>query len=67
MKNPVVLNSYSTPQEAYIIQGMLEANGIESYIEDKNNLYVPIFNGVDLIVDSDDLQKAEELLSEHHE
>ena len=52
-------------QEASIVQGMLEANGIPSQISDGNNLYVPVFGGVSLYVREEDLKKAKELIREH--
>ncbi len=62
---PVTITSYSTPEEASIVQGMLESHGIQSVIRDRNNLYVPIFGGVDLMVDEADAARARELLKEH--
>ena len=61
----VTLESFSTPQEAAIVQGMLEANGIPSVVSDQNNLYVPIFGGVSLLVREEDLERARQLLREH--
>ncbi len=29
-----LLQEYDTPQEAYIVKGMLEANGIETYVSE---------------------------------
>ena len=63
----VTLESFSTPQEAAIVQGMLEANGIPSMVSDQNNLYVPIFGGVTLLVAEKDIEKARELLRQHHD
>lgn len=63
----VVLENYPNPQEAAIIQGMLEANGIPCMVSDGNNLYVPVFGGVSLLVRQQDLQRAKELLREHHD
>lgn len=61
------LASYSTLQEAMIVKGMLEENGIKAFVSDNNNLYVPVFGGVDLIVYAKDVAKARELLASHHD
>ena len=63
----VVLDNYPNPQEAAIISGMLEANGIPCVVSDQNNLYVPIFGGVSVLVREEDLARAKELLREHHD
>ena len=61
----VLLENYPNMQEASIVQGMLEANGIPSQMSDGNNLYVPVFGGVSLYVREEDLKKAKELIREH--
>lgn len=61
----VVLDNYPNPQEAAIVQGMLESNGIPCAVQDNNNLYVPVFGGVTLMVREQDLARARELLREH--
>lgn len=61
------LASYNTLQEAMIVKGMLEENGIKAFVSDNNNLYVPVFGGVDLIVYVKDAAKAKELLESHHD
>lgn len=63
----VTLTNFSNEQEAAIVQGMLKANGIPSMISDENNLYVPVFAGVNLLVRKEDLKRAQELLQEHKE
>lgn len=63
----VTLENYPNPQEAAIVQGMLEANGIPCAVSDMNNLYVPVFGGVSLLVREEDLAKARELIREHHD
>lgn len=63
----VILSNYPNEQEALIVQGMLEANGIPSVISDQNNLYVPVFGGVSLLVRDDDLEQARQLLLDHHD
>lgn len=61
----VVLTTYNTPEEAAIVAGMLRSNGIACEIENRNNLYVPTFNGVDIIVFEKDASRARQLLSQH--
>lgn len=61
---------FSTPQEAYIAKGMLDANGIPSIInnEDFYNVYPIGFNsigGIRLMVPEEDYDKAIQLLKEH--
>lgn len=61
------LSNFPTLQDAAIIQGMLEANGIPSVLSDQNNLYVPVFGGVTVLVREQDLDKAIELLRDHND
>lgn len=61
------LETCSTIQEARIKQGMLEANGIPVMISDHNNLYVPVFGGIELLVSEQNYARARQLLDEHHE
>lgn len=61
----VILENYPNAQEASIVQGMLEANGIPCVVSDQNNLYVPVFGGVELLVREQDLERARELLRQH--
>ena len=63
----VPLTNFPTLEDAMIVQGMLESNGIPSVISNQNNLYVPIFGGVTLMVREDDYERARQLLSEHNE
>lgn len=63
----VVLDNFSNPQEAAIVQGMLESNGIPCVVQDQNNLYVPVFGGVELLVPEKDIERARELLRSHHD
>lgn len=63
----VTLSNYPNVQDASIVQGMLEANGIPSVISDQNNLYVPIFGGVSLMVREEDLERAQHLISTYHD
>lgn len=61
----VELENYPNPQGAAIVQGMLESNGIPCVVSDQNNLYVPVFGGVSLLVPEQDLERARLLLREH--
>lgn len=63
----VVLTNFPNEQDAAIVQGMLEANGIPSLISDQNNLYVPVFGGVSLMVREVDLERAQKLLADYHD
>lgn len=63
----VKLDVFESPQEANIVKGMLENNGIPVLVQDDNNLYVPVFNGVSIYVNENDLEKARELLKSHHD
>ncbi|MDE6444302.1 MAG: DUF2007 domain-containing protein [Muribaculaceae bacterium] len=65
MDSTQTLATYSTLAEAYIIKGMLEANGIPALVRNENNLYVPIFDGVSVMVFEKDFDKAKKLLEEH--
>lgn len=60
-----LLSSYPSMPDAAIVQGMLESHGIKSVLQDRNNAYVPIFGGVDLLVNDSDYEKARQLLTEH--
>ncbi len=51
--------------DAAIVKGMLESHGIESVLQDRNNLYVPVFGGVNLLVNESDYDRARRLLDEH--
>lgn len=65
--NFVILTTYSNPQDAYIVRGMLEDHGIPAVVADDNNLYVPVFSGVRLLVRASDAQRAQDLLKEFHD
>lgn len=67
MDKTVILTTYNSPEEAAIVVGMLRSNGIPCEIENRNNLYVPIFNGVDIRVFEKDYARARQLLFEHDE
>ncbi|MCC8036777.1 MAG: DUF2007 domain-containing protein [Bacteroidales bacterium] len=63
----VLLSSYPTMPDAMIVQGMLKMHGITTVLRDRNNMYVPVFGGVDMLVDEADYEKARLLLDEHHD
>lgn len=67
MDNTVILTTYNSPEEAAIVAGMLQSNGIPCSVENRNNLYVPTFNGVDIVVFEKDLDRARQLLNEHQD
>ena len=62
--NLVQLALFNSAPEAYIVKGMLEDNEIPCAVSDENNLYVPVFQGVRILVRECDLEKARELLKE---
>ena len=63
----VILENFSSPQDAYIVKGMLDDNGIPSIVDDGNNLYVPVFGGVRLLVRASDAERAACLLKEYND
>ena len=63
----VTISNFPNEQEAAIAQGMLESNGIPSMVSDQNNLYVPVFGGVALMVREQDADRARHLLASHHD
>lgn len=63
MDELVTIANYSTLEEAYIVKGMLESNGISTMVVNENNLYVPVFNWVRLLVRACDEKKAMELIN----
>lgn len=65
--NLVQLAVYNSVQEAYIIKGMLEDHDIPCAISDENNIYVPVFQGVRVLVRESDFAKAEALLKEFND
>ncbi|MBD5370397.1 MAG: DUF2007 domain-containing protein [Bacteroides sp.] len=63
----VNIASYDNPEQAYIVAGMLNSNGIPAMVQNNNNLYVPIFNGVNVMVPDKDAEKALILVRQHDE
>lgn len=62
MDELVTIDNYNSLEEAYIVKGMLENNGIPALVIDENNLYVPVFNGVRLQVRKSDENRALSLI-----
>lgn len=62
MDELVTIDNYNSLEEAYIVKGMLENNGIPALVIDDNNLYVPVFNGVRLQVRKSDENRALSLI-----
>lgn len=67
MDETITLATYSTLAEAYIIKGMLESHGISTIVRNENNLYVPVFDGVSIMVFEKDAEKALKLLKENED
>jgi type III secretory pathway lipoprotein EscJ len=65
----VVVYSVTLPQNIYLPQSLLEANGIVTLIKDEltaqvHNFYSTAIGGVKLMVHEDDAARAVELLTE---
>lgn len=67
MDRTVLLTSYNSVEEAEIVAGMLRSNGIPCEVENRNNLYVPVFNGADLIVFEKDFDRARNLVLKNND
>lgn len=63
----VLLSSYPTMPDAMIVQGMLQSHGIQTVLQDRNNMYVPVFGGVDMLVSEADYDRARQLLDDHQD
>lgn len=61
----ILLDNYPNIEDASIVVGMLEDNGVPCYISDDNNLYVPVFGGVSVYVREEDLETARKLIADH--
>lgn len=59
----VTIATYSSIEEAYIVKGMLESNGIPTLLINDDNLYVPIFEGIRLQVRLSDKEEALKLIN----
>jgi hypothetical protein len=69
MNEPVVVYTAVYPQNIYLAQSLLEAEGIETFIRDEltaqiNNFYSTAIGGVKLVVRAEDAPRAHELLVE---
>lgn len=63
MDELVTIDNYNSLEEAYIVKGMLENNGIPALVINDTNLYVPVFNGVRLQVRKNDEKRALALIN----
>jgi hypothetical protein len=65
----ITIRTFTYPQDAFIIKGRLEADGIECFLKDEmtvqvDNFYTNALGGVKLQVREGDRERAEELLTE---
>ncbi|MDB5272269.1 MAG: hypothetical protein JWO58_636 [Chitinophagaceae bacterium] len=65
----VILQRFNSPIEANIVKGLLEANGIFSFLQDEHSIGInPLYNialgGIKLIVTAEDEERARTLLSQ---
>lgn len=70
MQNWITIMTFSYPQESYVIQGALEAAGIETFLRDElsvqvDNALSPAIGGVKLQVKQEQLDEAYHLLREN--
>lgn len=65
--NPVVAASFLNPNEVHIFRGLLESEGIKSFIyHERANTFMPITTGgVQVAVRERDLDKARSLLEKY--
>lgn len=70
LSDPILLREYDTPQEACIVRGMLDANGVESEVT--VNAIGTVFQAPDagtpaaaIYVGASDYDRAVKLISEH--
>lgn len=65
MDRLILLSTYLNPGEAYIAKGLLENEGIESFVFDEiSATYTPLLVGVRLMVRESDLDRAKKILVE---
>lgn len=64
--SPVVVASFLNPNEAYLFRGLLESEGIESFIyHEHSTMYTPvIIGGVRVAVRKKDLEQARSILKQ---
>jgi hypothetical protein len=65
----ITIRTFTYPQDAFIIKGRLEAEGIECFLKDEltvqvDNFYTNALGGVKLQVRESDRDRAEEILTE---
>lgn len=67
--NPVAIRTFNNPVEARIAQGLLESQGINSFVKDENMGYNYSFavGGVKLMVREDEYEQALEILNAESE
>ncbi|KAF0200776.1 MAG: hypothetical protein FD170_3228 [Bacteroidetes bacterium] len=69
MADTVILTSCSNLQEAYLIKGTLENNGINCFLTNENfsnlmpHYYGILGAGIQVMIDESDLEKAQQLTS----
>jgi len=66
--NWVTIQTFTYPQEAYIVQGKLESEGIETFLQDEFttqifNFYSNAIGGVKLQVPEDCVEEAMKILA----
>lgn len=65
MDKLVTVATYSNPSQAHIMKGLLESQGIESFVFDElAAAYTPLAVGVRLVVRRSDLERAAKILGE---
>ena len=65
--NTIILQRFNNPIEANIVKGLLEANGIFSFLQDEHSIGInPLYNialgGIKLIISAEDEERAMALL-----
>src|SRR5688500_18358504 len=69
MEHYITILTFTYPQDAYIIKGRLEAEGIDCFLKDKltvqvDNFYTNALGGVKLQVKDSDSERASDILKE---
>ncbi|MFZ5647714.1 MAG: DUF2007 domain-containing protein [Bacillota bacterium] len=68
MDNLVLLGNFIDPNEAHIVKGLLESEGIPSFIfGELAAAFVPLPGSIRLMVRESDLEKARNLLSREND
>ena len=64
MEKLVLLTILLNAPEAYMMKGLLESEGIESFVFDERAaFYTPLLTGIRIMVRSNDLERAKEIIS----